>query len=93
MNKMNTLQSKLTDIQSTIVDLETFIRDKSESIRQIEQQISILEENYRAEKSQIDECTHKLKGYQELMQETDSCYKQIEQNIDTLMTILTSSRS
>jgi len=93
MNKMNTLQTKLTDIQSTIVDLETLIQEKSESIKQIEAQIAILEENYRAEKSQVDEFTTKLKGFKELMHETDNYYNQIEQNIDTLMTILTTSRS
>jgi chromosome segregation ATPase len=93
MNKMNTLQTKLTDIQSTIGELEMLIQEKSDSIRLIESQMAILEENYRAEKSQIDEFTKKLKGYQELMHETDSYYKQIEQNIETLMNILTTSPS
>lgn len=90
MNKMNTLQTKLTDIQHTISELEMLIQEKSESIHQIESQMATLEENYRAEKSQVDEFTKKLKGYQELMDETESYYKQIEQNIETLMNILTS---
>jgi chromosome segregation ATPase len=93
MNKMNTLQTKLTDIQSTIGELEMLIQEKSESIHQIESQMAILEENYRAEKSQVDEFKKKLQSYQELMHETDSYYKQIEQNIDTLMNILTTSPS
>jgi chromosome segregation ATPase len=93
MNKMNTLQTKLTDIQNTISELETLIQEKSESIHLIETQMATLEENYRAEKSQVDEFTKKLQGYQELMHETESYYKQIEQNIETLMNILTTSPS
>ena len=93
MNKMNSLQTKLTDIQKTIQELEQFIQDKTESIQHIESQLIVLQENHRAEQQQLDEYTKKLQGYKELMTETDSYYKQIEQNIDTLMTILTSSRS
>jgi chromosome segregation ATPase len=90
---MNSLQTKLSDIQSTIQELETIIQDKNENIKQIETQLTVLQENYRAEQLQLEEYTKKLQGYKELMSETDSYYKQIEQNIDTLMTILTSSRS
>lgn len=93
MNKMNTLQTKLTDIQKTIQELEGIIQEKTDSIQQIESQLVVLQENHRAEQLQLDEYTKKLQGYKELMTETDSYYKQIEQNIDTLMTILTSSRS
>jgi len=90
---MNTLQTKLTDIQNTIGELETLIQEKTESIHLIETQMETLQENYRAEKSQVDEFTKKLQGYQELMHETESYYKQIEQNIETLMNILTTSPS
>ena len=93
MNKMNSLQTKLTDIQKTILELESIIQEKTDSIQQIETQLTVLKENHRAEQLQLEEYTKKLEGYKGLMEETDSYYKQIEQNIDTLMTILSSSRS
>ena len=93
MNKMNSLQTKLTDIQKTIQELEGIIQEKTCSIQQIETQLTVLQENHRAEQLQLDEYSKKLEGYKGLMDETDSYYKQIEQNIDTLMTILSSSRS
>ncbi len=92
MNKMNTLHSKLTDIHKTIRELELMINEKNDSIKQIESQLLVLEENRKAEQLQLDEYTKKLQGFKGLMQETDNYYKQIEQNIDTLMTILTTSR-
>jgi chromosome segregation ATPase len=93
MNKMNSLQTKLTDIQKTIQELEGIIQEKTCSILEIETQLRVLQENHRAEQLQLDEYSKKLEGYKGLMNETDSYYKQIEQNIDTLMTILSSSRS
>jgi len=69
------------------------IEEKTEKVEQMEKQQLILDENIKAEKSQLEELNKKLLGCLELKQETDSCYSQIEQNIDTLMTILTSSRS
>ena len=93
MNKMNSLQTKLTDIQKTIQELEGIIQEKTCSIQDIETQLRVLQENHRAEQLQLDEYSKKLEGYKGLMSETDSYYKQIEQNIDTLMTILSSSRS
>jgi chromosome segregation ATPase len=89
---MNTLHSKLTDIHKTIRELELMINEKNDSIKQIESQLLVLEENRKAEQLQLDEYTKKLQGFKGLMQETDNYYKQIEQNIDTLMTILTTSR-
>jgi chromosome segregation ATPase len=89
---MNTLQTKLSDIQKTIRELELMINEKNDSIKQIDSQLLVLEENRKAEQLQLEEYTKKLHGFQGLMQETESYYKQIEQNIDTLMTILTTSR-
>lgn len=89
---MNSLQTKLMDIHKTIKELEDIINEKTESIFQIETQLTVLEENRRAEKLQLTEYTKKMEGFKELMQETDGYYKQIEQNIETLMSILTTSR-
>ncbi len=85
MNKMNSLQSKLSDIHKTIHDLEELIEEKTHTILQIETHLVTLQETHKAEKNQLEE-------YTGLMKETENYYNQIEQNIDTLMTILTSSR-
>jgi chromosome segregation ATPase len=92
MNKMNSLQSKLSDIHKTIHDLEELIEEKNHTILQIETHLVTLQETHKAEKNQLEEYTKKLDGYRGLMKETENYYNQIEQNIDTLMTIITSYR-
>lgn len=93
MSKIETLQRLLVDIKKNISDFRSMIEEKTEKVEQMEKQHVILEENIKAEKSQLEELSKKLQSCLELKQETDSCYSQIEQNIDTLMTILTTSRS
>jgi hypothetical protein len=83
----------LVDIKKSIGDFKSMIEEKTEKVEQMEKQQLNLEENIRAEKLQLEELTKKLQGCLELKQETDSYYNQIEHNIDTLMTILTTSRS
>jgi Sec-independent protein translocase protein TatA len=83
----------LVDIKKSIGDFKSMIEEKTEKVEQMEKQQLNLEENIRAEKLQLEELTKKLQGCLELKQETDSYYTQIEHNIDTLMTILTTSRS
>ena len=87
------LQRMLVDIKKSIGDFKSMIEEKTEKVEQMEKQQLNLEENIRAEKLQLEELTKKLQGCLELKQETDSYYNQIEHNIDTLMTILTTSRS
>jgi Sec-independent protein translocase protein TatA len=87
------LQRMLVDIKKSIGDFKSMIEEKTEKVEQMEKQQLNLEENIRAEKLQLEELTKKLQGCLELKQETDSYYTQIEHNIDTLMTILTTSRS
>jgi len=93
MSKIEMLQRMLVDIRKSITDFKSMIEEKTEKVGQMEKQQVILEENIRAEKSQLEELTKKLQGCLELKQETDSYYTQIEHNIDTLMTILTTSRT
>ena len=93
MSKIDMLQRMLVEIKKNIADFNTMIEEKTEKIEQMERQQRVLEENIRAEKQQLEECSKKLQSCLELKQETDSYYTQIEHNIDTLMTILTSSRT
>jgi len=87
------LQRMLADIKKSIADFKSMIEEKTEKVELMEKQQSNLEENIRAEKQQLEELNKKLQGCLEMKQETDSYYSQIEHNIDTLMTILTSSRT
>jgi len=89
---MNTLQTRLEGLHNTIRELESIIEEKTSSIQSIDSQLLVLQENRRAETLQLEEFTKKLQGHRELMQETDNYYHQIQQNIETLMTILTTSR-
>ena len=63
MNKMNTLQTKLSDIQKTIRDLEVLIEEKTHSILQVETHLVALQETHKAEKIQLEEYTKKLDGF------------------------------
>ena len=93
MSKIEMLQRMLVDIKKNISDFKAMIEEKTEKLDMMEKQQLNLEENIRAEKSQLEELTKKLNSCLEMKQETDSYYSQIEHNIDTLMTILTTSRT
>ncbi len=93
MSKIENLQRMLSDITFRINELTHLITEKSESIRMIEMNLASLQENLQAEKIQLEEYQRNLQGAMEMKSETDSYFKQIEQNIDTLMTILTTSRT
>jgi len=93
MAKIETLQHMISDMHKKMVDLSELIKEKSLAIEIAESQISLLQENLKADKLQLAEFEKQLQGVIELKNETDDYYKQIEQNISTLMTILTTSRT
>jgi len=93
MAKIETLQHMISDMHKKMVDLSELIKEKSLAIEIAESQISLLQENLKADKLQLSEFEKQLQGVIELKNETDDYYKQIEQNISTLMTILTTSRT
>lgn len=93
MAKIETLQHMISDMNKKMQDLSELIQEKRLAIEITESQISNLQENLKADKSQLTEFEKQLTGIVELKNETDDYYKQIEQNISTLMTILTTSRT
>jgi chromosome segregation ATPase len=93
MAKIETLQQMISDMNKKMLDLSELIKEKSESILILESQIQHLQENLKADKIQLSEFEKQLNGVIELKNETDDYYRQIEQNISTLMTILTTSRT
>jgi chromosome segregation ATPase len=92
MAKIETLQHMISDMNKKMADLSELIEEKSQSIKISESQIEQLQQNLKADKLQLAEFEKQLNGIIELKNETDDYYKQIESNISTLMTILTSSR-
>jgi len=93
MAKIETLQHMISDMNKKMLDLSEIIKDKSQEILITESKISTLQETLKADKLQLSEFEKQLNGIIDLKNETDDYYKQIEQNISTLMTILTTSRT
>lgn len=93
MAKIETLQHMISDMNKKMLDLSEIIKEKSLAIQCTESQIEHLQENLKADKLQLAEFEKQLNGIIDLKNETDDYYKQIESNISTLMTILTSSRT
>ena len=93
MAKIETLQLMIADMNKKMMDLSELIKEKQEAILITESQISHLQENLKADKLQLTEFEKQRNSIVELKNETDDYYKQIEQNISTLMTILTTSRT
>jgi len=93
MAKIEALQHMISDMNKKMLDLSELIKDKSQEILITESKISTLQENLKADKLQLSEFEKQLNGIIDLKNETDDYYRQIEQNISTLMTILTTSRT
>ena len=93
MAKIETLQHMISEMNKKMLDLAELISEKSEAILLAESQISVLQDNLKADKLQLEEFQKQLNTTIDLKNETDNYYKQIEQNISTLMTLLTTSTS
>jgi chromosome segregation ATPase len=80
----------LTGLNSSIEHMEKAICEKTDIIQDLEGQMFRLQDSLHVEKTQLEDYSKKLKNLQEMKRDTDDYYKQLEQSIDTLMTILTS---
>jgi len=90
MSKIDTLQTMITTLNRSIEEMEKAICEKTDAIQELERQMFQLQDTLHVEKTQLEEYSKKLKNLQEMKRDTDDYYKQLEQSIDTLMTILTS---
>lgn len=93
MSKIDHLQKMLSDIAHQIRTLNQLIIEKKNAVETLEKNLLQIESTISAEKLQLTEYEAQLNGALEMKTETDRYYNQIEQNIDTLMTILTTSRT
>lgn len=90
MSKIDTLQNMIFTLNQSIEQMERAICEKTDSIQELERQMFTLQDTLHVERTQMEEFSKKLKGLQEMKRDTDEYYKQLDQSIDTLMTILTS---
>ena len=93
MSKIDHLQKMLSGITNEISSLKQLIQEKEENILTMEKTYIQLQETITAEKLQLNEYELQMNRALEMKTERDKYFKQIEQNIDTLMTILTTSRT
>jgi chromosome segregation ATPase len=91
MSKIDTLQHMIFTLNKSIEQMERAICEKTDSIQELERQMFTIQDTLHVERTQLEEFSKKLKGLQEMKRDTDEYYKQLDQSIDTLMTILTSN--
>ena len=92
MSQISLLDEKMKHIQRTLQQLE---QEKEVHLQKLEtwkiEQERLREEELKTQEL-LNEVSAKLKDMYELKQETDAYYKQIQQSVETLLSLLSSSR-
>lgn len=92
MSQISLLDEKMKHIQRTLQQLE---QEKEAHLQKLEtwktEQARLREEELKTQEL-LNEVSAKLKDLYELKQETDAYYKQIQQSVETLLSLLSSSR-
>lgn len=92
MSQISLLDEKMKHIQRTLQQLE---QEKGVHLQKLEtwkiEQERLREEELKTQE-QLNEVSAKLKDLYELKEETDAYYKQIQQSVETLLSLLSSSR-
>lgn len=92
MSQISLLDEKMKHIQRTLQQLE---EEKEDHLQKLEtwktEQARLREEELKTQEL-LNEVSAKLKDLYELKQETDAYYKQIQQSVETLLSLLSSSR-
>jgi len=92
MSQISLLDEKMKHIQRTLQQLE---QEKGVHLQKLEtwkiEQERLREEELKTQE-QLNEVSTKLKDMYELKEETDAYYKQIQQSVETLLSLLSSSR-
>jgi len=92
MSQISLLDEKMKHIQRTLQQLE---QEKETHLQKLEtwktEQERLREEELKTQEL-LNEVSAKLKDMYELKEETDAYYKQIQQSVETLLSLLSSSR-
>jgi hypothetical protein len=92
MSQICILDDKMKYIQRTIYQLE---QEKDAHLRKLEewrQEQELLKQEEMKVQIELNETTSKLTELYELKKETDVYYNQIQQSVETLLALLSSSR-
>jgi len=92
MSQISILDDKMKYIQRTIQKLE---QEKDAQLHKLEewrQEQELLKQEEMKVQIEFNETTSKLTELYELKKETDVYYNQIQQSVETLLTLLSSSR-
>jgi hypothetical protein len=92
MSQISILDDKMKYIQRTIQKLE---QEKDAQLHKLEewrQEQELLKQEEMKVQIELNETTSKLTELYELKKETDVYYNQIQQSVETLLTLLSSSR-
>lgn len=92
MSQISILDDKMKHIQRSIQKLE---QEKDVQLHKLEewrQEQELLKQEEMKVQIELNETTSKLTELYELKKETDVYYNQIQQSVETLLTLLSSSR-
>ena len=92
MSQISLLDEKMKHIQRTLQQLEQEKASHQEKLESWELEQEALRQEELKTQTLLNEVTTKLTDLYELKKETDTYYKQIQQSVDTLLTLLSSSR-
>jgi chromosome segregation ATPase len=92
MSQISLLDEKMKHIQRTLQQLEQEKASHQEKLESWKLEQEALRQDELKTQTLLNEVTSKLTDLYELKKETDTYYKQIQQSVDTLLTLLSSSR-
>jgi chromosome segregation ATPase len=92
MSQISLLDEKMRHIQKTLQQLEQEKENHLEKLEGWKQEQAILKQEELKTQALLNDVTAKLTDMYELKKETDVYYNQIQQSVDTLLSLLTTSR-
>jgi len=92
MSQISLLDEKMRHIQKTLQQLEQEKDHHLEKLEGWKQEQAILKQEELKTQALLNDVTAKLTDMYELKKETDVYYNQIQQSVDTLLSLLTTSR-
>lgn len=93
MSQISLLDDKMKHIQRTLQQLEKEKETHLHKLEALKEEQEILKQKELESQAVLTEVTTQLTDLYELKKETDAYYKQIQQSVDTLLTLLSTSTS
>ncbi len=93
MSQISQLDEKMKNIQRTIQQLEQEKETHQHKLEGLKKEQETLKQEEQKSQIQFNETVSKLTDLYDLKQETDVYYKQIEQSVETLLSLLSTPTS